>query len=60
MKIEGPSLALVRGFDLAGEAVLEATACAIQAESKGAKGAAQCSARLPFLGLWLELGAGGR
>lgn len=57
MRVEGPSLALVRGFNLAGEAMLEATACAIQAESKGAEGAAQCSTRLPLLGLWLELGA---
>lgn len=50
-------MALVRVFDLAGEAVLEATACAIQAEAKGAEGAAQCSTRLPLFGVWLVLGA---
>lgn len=53
-------MGLVGGFDLAGEAVLEATACAVQAEAKGAEGATQSSTWLPLLGLWLGLGAGNR
>ncbi len=53
-------MGLVGGFDLAGEAVLEATACAVQAETEGAEGAAQSSTWLPLLGLWLGLGAGNR
>ena len=58
--MEGSSLTLVRGFDLAGEAVLVAAACPIQAETEGAEGTAQSSSRLPLLGLWLELGAESR
>lgn len=33
-------MGLLRGFDLAGEAVLEEAACAIQAEPEGAEDAA--------------------
>lgn len=51
-------MGLLRGFDLAREAVLEAAARAVQAETEGAEGAAQSSTWLPLLGLWL--GAGNR
>lgn len=53
-------MGLLRGFDLAGEAVLEAAACAIQAETKRAEGAAQSATWLPLLCLWLEQGSGDR
>lgn len=51
---------MVRGFDLAGEAVLEAAARAIQAETKGAESAAQSSTWLPLPGVCLVLGTGNR
>lgn len=53
-------MVLVGGFNLVGEDVLEVTTSSIQAEAEGAEGAAQRSSRLPLLGRWLELTAGGR
>lgn len=40
--------------------MLEATARAVQAETKSAEGATQSSTWLPLLCLWLQLGAGSR
>lgn len=57
LKVEGPSLAVLRGFDLVWKAMLEATACPIEAETKRAEGAAKKSTLLQLIGLCSELGA---
>jgi len=53
-------LALVRGFEVAGEAMLKATACAIKAKTKRAESVTQLSSRLPPFRLGLNLRAGSK
>lgn len=47
---------LTGGFYPVREAVLEVTAGSVQAETKGAEGAAQSPSRFPPLGLLMALG----